>query len=49
LIDDFKTKSFPRAAISDEMMDTGIDDPEVCKHVFAKTVFSKIKFWHHAW
>ncbi len=45
LIDDFKTKSFPRVAISIDMMDTGIDVPEVCNLVFAKPVFSKIKFW----
>ena len=45
LIDDFKTKSFPRVAISVDMMDTGIDVPEVCNLVFAKPVFSKIKFW----
>ena len=45
LIKDFKTKSFPRIAISVDMMDTGIDVPEVCNLVFAKPVFSKIKFW----
>jgi Type I site-specific restriction-modification system, R (restriction) subunit and related helicases len=45
LIDDFKTKSFPRVGISIDMMDTGIDVPEVCNLVFAKPVFSKIKFW----
>ncbi len=27
------------------MLDTGIDVPEVCNLVFAKPVFSKIKFW----
>ena len=45
LINDFETKSFPRIAISVDMMDTGIDVPEVCNLVFAKPVFSKIKFW----
>ncbi|MEW5936641.1 MAG: DEAD/DEAH box helicase family protein [Candidatus Thermoplasmatota archaeon] len=45
LIDDFKKKSFPRVAISVDMMDTGIDVPEVCNLVFAKPVFSHIKFW----
>ncbi|AKB24774.1 Type I restriction-modification system, restriction subunit R [Methanosarcina sp. MTP4] len=45
LIDDFKEKPFPRVAISVDMMDTGIDVPEVCNLVFAKPVFSKIKFW----
>jgi type I restriction enzyme R subunit len=45
LIDDFKRNSLPRIAISVDMMDTGIDVPEVCNLVFAKPVFSKIKFW----
>lgn len=45
LIDAFRDKSFPRVAISVDMMDTGIDVPEVCNLVFAKPVFSKIKFW----
>jgi len=45
LIDDFKDKSFPRIAISVDMLDTGINVPEVCNLVFAKPVFSKIKFW----
>jgi type I restriction enzyme R subunit len=42
---EFKTESFPRIAISVDMLDTGIDVPEVCNLVFAKPVFSKIKFW----
>ncbi len=45
LIKDFEEKPFPRIAISVDMMDTGIDVPEVCNLVFAKPVFSKIKFW----
>lgn len=45
ILKDFKTKSFPRIAISVDMLDTGIDVPEVCNLVFAKPVFSKIKFW----
>jgi len=45
LITDFTDKSYPRVAISVDMMDTGIDVPEVCNLVFAKPVFSKIKFW----
>jgi type I restriction enzyme, R subunit len=45
LIKDFKTDSFPRIAISVDMLDTGVDAPEVCNLVFAKPVFSKIKFW----
>jgi len=45
LIKDFEKESFPRVAISVDMLDTGIDVPEVCNLVFAKPVFSKIKFW----
>jgi type I restriction enzyme R subunit len=42
---EFKTESMPRIAISVDMLDTGIDVPEVCNLVFVKPVFSKIKFW----
>ncbi|MGD0145928.1 MAG: DEAD/DEAH box helicase family protein [Nitrososphaerales archaeon] len=42
---EFKKKSLPRVAISVDMLDTGVDVPEVCNLVFAKPVFSKIKFW----
>lgn len=46
LIDDFKTPSNPLTiAISVDMLDTGIDVPEVVNLVFAKPVFSKVKFW----
>jgi type I restriction enzyme, R subunit len=45
LIKDFKKASFPRIAISVGMLDTGVDIPEVCNLVFAKPVFSKIRFW----
>jgi type I restriction enzyme R subunit len=45
LIKQFKIESMPRIAISVDMLDTGIDVPEVCNLVFAKPVFSKIKFW----
>lgn len=45
LIRDFTDKPYPRVAISVDMMDTGIDVPEICNIVFAKPVFSKIKFW----
>lgn len=45
LIHDFETESYPRVAISVDMLDTGIDVPEVCNLVFAKPVFSNIKFW----
>ena len=42
---EFKTEHWPRVAISVDMLDTGVDIPEVCNLVFAKPVFSKIKFW----
>jgi type I restriction enzyme R subunit len=45
LIRAFEKESMPRVAISVDMLDTGIDVPEVCNLVFAKPVFSKIKFW----
>jgi type I restriction enzyme R subunit len=45
LLDKFKTESYPRVAISVDMLDTGIDIREVVNLVFAKPVFSKIKFW----
>lgn len=46
LIDDFKdSQKNPRIAISVDMMDTGIDVPEVLNLVFFKKVYSKSKFW----
>lgn len=46
LIDDFSVKDkFPRVAISVDMLDTGIDIPEVVNLVFFKKVRSKVKFW----
>jgi len=42
---EFKIESLPRVAISVDMLDTGVDMPEVCNLVFAKPVFSKIRFW----
>jgi type I restriction enzyme R subunit len=46
LIDDFskKTKD-PHIAISVDMLDTGIDVPEIVNLVFFKQVRSKTKFW----
>jgi type I restriction enzyme R subunit len=44
-LDDFKNKNFPRVAISVDMLDTGIDVPPIRNLVFAKPVFSKVKFW----
>src|SRR5439155_13184278 len=44
-LDDFKNKDFPRVAISVDMLDTGIDVPSLRNLVFAKPIFSKVKFW----
>jgi type I restriction enzyme R subunit len=44
-LDDFKYKDFPRVAISVDMLDTGIDVPSLRNLVFAKPVFSEVKFW----
>ncbi|SDA15670.1 type I restriction enzyme, R subunit [Methylobacterium sp. UNC378MF] len=46
LIDDFSEKTkVPHIAISVDMLDTGIDVPEVVNLVFFKAVRSKTKFW----
>lgn len=49
LIDDFKavpgTPNKPVIAISVDMLDTGIDVPEILNLVFAKPVKSHVKFW----
>ena len=46
LIDDFSQKDkAPHIAISVDMLDTGIDVPEVLNLVFFKPVYSRIKFW----
>lgn len=46
LIDDFSQKDKPpHIAISVDMLDTGIDVPEVVNLVFFKIVRSKTKFW----
>ena len=45
-IDEFSDpKQFPQIAISVDMLDTGIDVPEVLNLVFFKKVMSKAKFW----
>jgi type I restriction enzyme R subunit len=44
-LDDFKFKTMPRVAISIDMLDTGIDIPAIQNLVFAKPVFSRVKFW----
>lgn len=46
LLEDFKDPTkMPQIAISVDMLDTGIDVPEVVNLVFYKQVFSKTKFW----
>jgi type I restriction enzyme R subunit len=46
LIDDFSVKDkAPHIAISVDMLDTGIDVPEIVNLVFFKRVWSKSKFW----
>lgn len=46
LIDDFSdTNKMPQIAISVDMLDTGIDVPEILNLVFFKPVMSKSKFW----
>ena len=46
LIDEFSDPSkLPQIAISVDMLDTGIDVPEVLNLVFFKKVMSKAKFW----
>ena len=46
LINDFKQPAkAPHIAISVDMLDTGIDVPEVVNLVFFKPVRSKTKFW----
>ncbi len=45
-IDEFSNpKKLPQIAISVDMLDTGIDVPEVVNLVFFKKVMSKAKFW----
>lgn len=46
LIDDFSTPDkMPQIAISVDMLDTGIDVPDVLNLVFFKKIRSKTKFW----
>ena len=46
LLDDFSQRDkAPHIAISVDMLDTGIDVPEVANLVFFKPVYSRIKFW----
>ena len=45
LLDQFKTQDMPRVAISVDMLDTGVDVREIVNLVFAKPVYSFVKFW----
>jgi type I restriction enzyme R subunit len=45
LIKKFKQEEMPRIAISVDMLDTGVDVPEVMNLVFMKPVMSFIKLW----
>ncbi len=46
LLEDFSVKEKdPHLAVSVDMLDTGVDIPEVLNLVFFKPVYSKIKFW----
>lgn len=45
LLKQFKKNDFPRIAISVDMLDTGVDVREVVNLVFAKPVYSYVKFW----
>ena len=46
LLDDFSRRDkAPHIAISVDMLDTGVDVPEVANLVFFKPVWSRIKFW----
>ena len=46
LIDHFSVKKdYPQIAVSVDMLDTGVDIPEILNLVFFKPVKSKIKFW----
>ncbi len=46
LIDNFKNPAHPLTiAVSVDMLDTGIDVPEIVNLVFARPVFTWVKFW----
>lgn len=45
LLAQFKKQDLPRIAISVDMLDTGVDVPEVMNLAFMKPVGSQIKFW----
>ncbi|MCW3808064.1 DEAD/DEAH box helicase family protein [Plebeiibacterium marinum] len=46
LLDDFSLKDkYPQIAVSVDMLDTGVDVPEIVNLVLFKPVYSKSKFW----
>lgn len=45
LLDDFRFRDMPRVAISVDMLDVGVDIPAIQTLVFAKPVYSQVKFW----
>jgi type I restriction enzyme R subunit len=45
LITKFKKNDLPRIAVSVDMLDTGVDVPEVVNLIFMKPVQSRIKLW----
>ncbi len=45
LLKEFKLEDYPRIAISVDMLDTGVDIPEIVNLAFMKPVNSHIKFW----
>jgi type I site-specific restriction endonuclease len=45
LISKFKKQNKPRLAVSVDMLDTGVDVPEVVNLVFMKPIQSRIKLW----
>ncbi len=45
VINEFELKDLPVITVSVDMMDTGIDVPEIVNLVFFKKVRSRIKFW----
>ena len=45
LLDQFTNADMPRVAISVDLLDTGVDVREITNLVFAKPVYSYVKFW----
>lgn len=45
LLSNFKKEDMPRIAISVDMLDSGVDIPEITNLAFMKPVNSQIKFW----